>query len=79
MTRVWSQVALRKHHNASVCDGIPAISYPKSSCYESAVFNMSTNLENSTVVIGCEKVSFHSNPKERQCSPWDCKKSDMTE
>ena len=49
MTRVWSQVALRKHHKASVCDGIPAISYPKSSCYESAVFNMSTNLENSAV------------------------------
>ena len=28
---------------------------------------MSANLENSAVVIGLEKVSFHSNPKERQC------------
>ena len=28
---------------------------------------MPANLENSAVVIGLEKVSFHSNPKERQC------------
>ena len=28
---------------------------------------MSVNLENSTVGAGMEKVSFHSNPKERQC------------
>ena len=28
---------------------------------------MPANLENSTVTIGLEKVSFHSNPKERQC------------
>ena len=28
---------------------------------------MSTNLENSAVATGMEKVSFHSNPKERQC------------
>ena len=28
---------------------------------------MPTNLEDSTVAIGLEKVSFHSNPKERQC------------
>ena len=28
--------------------------------------NTSANLENSAVVIGLEKVSFHSNPKERQ-------------
>ena len=27
----------------------------------------SKNLENSTVATGLEKVSFHSNPKERQC------------
>ena len=25
------------------------------------------NLENSAVAIGLEKVSFHSNPRERQC------------
>ena len=32
-----------------------------------AALNMSANLENSTVATGLEKVSFHSNPKERQC------------
>ena len=30
-------------------------------------YNMPANLENSAVAIGLEKVSFHSNPKERQC------------
>ena len=29
--------------------------------------NMSTNLENSAVATGLERVHFHSNPKERQC------------
>ena len=29
--------------------------------------NMSANLENSAVATGLEKVSFHSNSKERQC------------
>ena len=28
---------------------------------------MQANLENSAVAIGLERVSFHSNPKERQC------------
>ena len=28
---------------------------------------MSANLENSAVATGLEKVSFHSNPKKRQC------------
>ena len=28
---------------------------------------MPANLEKSTVATGLEKVSFHSNPKERQC------------
>ena len=28
---------------------------------------MPTNLENSAVVTGLEKVSIHSNPKEKQC------------
>ena len=28
---------------------------------------MPANLENSVVAPGLEKVSFHSNPKERQC------------
>ena len=29
--------------------------------------SMSASLENSAVATGLEKVSFHSNPKERQC------------
>ena len=29
--------------------------------------NTPANLENSAVATGLEKVSFHSNPKERQC------------
>ena len=38
---------------------------------------MPANLENSAVATGLEKVSFHSNPKERQCQrifklPYDC-------
>ena len=28
---------------------------------------MSANLENSAMVIGMEKLSFHSNPKEEKC------------
>ena len=39
----------------------------KRGCCESATLNMSANLENSAVATGLEKVSFHSNPKERQC------------
>ena len=31
---------------------------------------VTTNLENSVVATGLEKVSFHSNPKE--CDPLDC-------
>ena len=32
-----------------------------------ALHSMSVNLENSVVATGLENVSFHSNPKERQC------------
>ena len=35
--------------------------------YESAALNMPANLEISAVATGLEKVSFHYNPKERQC------------
>ena len=31
------------------------------------VLNMPAHLENSAVATGLEKVSIHSNPKERQC------------
>ena len=40
---------------------------PKRWCCESAELNMPANLENSAVATGLEKVSFHSNSKERQC------------
>ena len=39
----------------------------KDDAVESAALNMPENLENSAVATGLEKVSFHSNPKERQC------------
>ena len=44
-----------------------AIPNPKRWCCESAALNMPANLENSAVATALEKVSFHSNPKERQC------------
>ena len=44
-----------------------AISNPERWCCESAALNVPTNLENSAVATGLEKVSFLSNPKERQC------------
>ena len=34
---------------------------------EGATLNMPANLENSAVATSLEKVSFHSNHKERQC------------
>ena len=49
-------------------DGIPSeLSQILRWCCESAALNMLANLENPPVAIGLEKVSFHSNPKERQC------------
>ena len=44
-----------------------AISNPKWCCCESVALNMSAYSENSAVDTRLEKVSFHSNPKERQC------------
>ena len=55
-------------NKASGSDGIPAISNPKRWCWwVLTAFNMPANLKNSVVATGLEKVSFHSNPKERQC------------
>ena len=39
----------------------------KDAAVKSAALSTSANLQNSTVATGWEKVSFHSNPKERQC------------
>ena len=53
-------------NKASGGDGIPVELFQNLNC-ESAVPKMPENLENSAVATGLEKVSFHSNPKERQC------------
>ena len=50
----------------------------KDDAVKSAALNMPANLENSAVATGLEKVSFHSNAKERQCQrmlklPHHCK------
>ena len=68
---MWSQVGLKKHHYEKCWwrwwNSSWAISNPKRWCCESAALNMPANLENSEMATGLEKVSFHSNPKERQC------------
>ena len=55
-------------NKASEGDGIPAelFQIPKDDAAQ-VLLNMSANLENSTVAIGLENVSFHSNLKEGQC------------
>ena len=56
-------------NKASGGDGIPVelSQILKDDAVKSAELNMSANLENLAVATGLEKVSFHSNPKERQC------------
>ena len=39
----------------------------KNQTWLSNLWNMPASLENSAMVMGLEKVSFHSNPKEEQC------------
>ena len=50
-------------------DGIPAELFKilKDDAVKSVALNMPANVENSAVATGLEKVSFHCNPKERQC------------
>ena len=50
-------------------DGIPAELFQilKDDALKLLALNMPANLENSAMATGLEKVSFHSNPKERQC------------
>ena len=52
-------------NKASGGDGIPFELFQI--LKDDATLSMSANLENSAVATGLEKVSFHSNPKERQC------------
>ena len=48
-------------NKASGGDGIPV------ELFQILKDDVQANLENSAVATGLEKVSFHSNPKERQC------------
>ena len=50
---------------ASGGDGIPV--EPFQILKDDTALNMPANLENSAVATELEKVSFHSNPRERQC------------
>ena len=52
-------------NKASGGDGIPVVLFQI--LEDDAALNMPANVENSAVATGLEKVSFHSNPKERQC------------
>ena len=56
-------------NKASGRDGIPVELFQilKDDAVKVLALNMPANLENSAVATGLEKVSFHSNPKERQC------------
>ena len=51
-------------NKASRGDGIPVELFHI--LKDDAALNMPANLENSAVTTGLEKISFHSNPKERQ-------------
>ena len=63
----WALGSITKNR-ARGGDGICwAISNPERWHCESAALNMSANLATSAVATGLEKVSFHSNPKKRQC------------
>ena len=65
-------------NKASGGDGIPfeLFQVQKDDAVKCAALNMPANLENSAVATGLQKVSFHFNPKERQCKefklPHDC-------
>ena len=56
-------------NKASGGDGIPVELFQslKDDAVKALLLNMPANLGNSAVTTGLEKVSFHSNPKERQC------------
>ena len=56
-------------NKASGGDGIPAelSQILKEDAVEVLQLNMPTNLEDSSMATGLEKVNFHSNPTEGQC------------
>ena len=59
---VLGSITLNK---ASGGDGIPVELFQI--LIDDAALKMPANLENSTLATGLEKISSHSNPKERQC------------
>ena len=63
----WALGSITTKKQVEVWNSSWAISNPERWCCERATLNMPANLENSAVATGLEKVSFHSNPKERQC------------
>ena len=61
-----SEIAMLVFWYALIYNSSWAISNPKRWCYESTALNMPANMKNS-VATGLGKVTFHFNPKERQC------------
>ena len=64
----WALESITKN-KASGGDGIPVELFQilKDDAVKVLYSICPANLENSAVATGLEKVSFHSNPKERQC------------
>ena len=63
----WALGSITTNKKVIVMDFQLSYFYLKRLCCKSVAFHMPANLENSAVATGLEKVSFHSNPKERQC------------
>ena len=61
----WRQTLYHLSHQGSQ-SYLWVISNPKRWCCQNVALTMPANLENSAVATGLEKVSFHSNHKERQ-------------
>ena len=59
----WALGSITKN-KASGGDGIPVELFQ---ILKDDALNMSANLENSALATELEKISFHSNPQERQC------------
>ena len=62
----WATLGSITKNKASGGDGIPVELFQILKD-DTVALNMPANLENSELATGLEKVSFHSNPKERQC------------
>ena len=60
----WNISLLQNEKCSNLCytDALFGKDFVKVKDSESAAFSMPTNLENSAVATGLEKVSFHSNP-----------------